>query len=75
MCVVLYVLNKKKRKITTAGWNAGKKTFGATLPIALAVGTVLAAVLVVVAIFLCRRNKAKQKQNPQGTPISPGSYS
>ncbi|EES14779.2 hypothetical protein BDA96_07G093300 [Sorghum bicolor] len=48
----------------------GKKTFGATLPIALAVGTVLAAVLVVVAIFLCRRNKAKQKQNPQDNSIS-----
>ncbi|CAD6265784.1 unnamed protein product [Miscanthus lutarioriparius] len=42
----------------------GKKTFGTTLPVALAVGTVLAAV-VVVGIFLYRRNKAKQKQNPQ----------
>jgi flagellar basal body-associated protein FliL len=63
---VLYVL-KKKKKITT-GWNAGKKTFGATLPIALAVGTVLAAV-VVVGVFLYRRNKAKQNQNPQGTPM------
>ena len=67
MCVVLYVL-KKKRKKTTTGWNAGKKTFGTTLPVALAVGTVLAAV-VVVGVFLYRRNKAKQKQNPQGTPM------
>ncbi|XP_066353098.1 cysteine-rich receptor-like protein kinase 15 [Miscanthus floridulus] len=42
----------------------GKKTFGTTLPVALAVGTVLAAV-VVVGVFLYRRNKAKQKQNAQ----------
>ena len=61
--VVLYVFILKK-----TGCNAGKKTFGTTLPVAFAVGTVLAAV-VVVGVFLYRRNKAKQKQNPQGTPM------
>ena len=47
--------------------NAGKKRIDVALAVALPVGTVLVAVVVVLGVLLCRRNKSNRKKTQPGT--------
>ena len=50
--------------------NAGKKRIDVALAVALPVGTVLVAVVVILGVLLCRRNKGNRKKTQPGTPAN-----
>ena len=49
---------------------AGKKRVDVAFAVALPVGTVLVAVVVILGVLLCRRNKGNRKKTQPGTPAN-----